>query len=505
MSILGIDIGTTNCKGSVFRADGRRGENHILGRAEREYPLLHPRPGWAELDPRAVMSSVMEVIGELAGKAASDPIRAISVCSMGEAMTPVAADGRILGNAIIHLDARGREQIDGFFSRIAKEEYFGINPNIPGTNYSLPKLLWLKEMEGELYASAWKFLLFDALLFFKLGLPPLSSFSLVNRTMLFDIRAERWSERLLDLADIDPAKMGTPVPTGTIAGTIDSRTAAGLGLEAGVICVVGAHDQCCNALGIGAVAAGQAVCGIGTVECITPVYDRIPDSGFMLANGLNVEHHALKGLYVSFIYNQAGSLVRWFRDTFAKADVPPPGVGIYAALDRELPEDPTRLFVLPYFDPTGTPRFIENSSGLIMGLKVSTTRGEILKAIMECETLYFLESLRAIAKLGVDTSHFIATGGGARSSAWLQIKADVTGVPFERSPIGEAGTLGAAMIAGVATGMFPSYAETINRFVTKGEVFEPKPEHHAYYQEKYEQYAKIYPRVSDLLEWSSGA
>jgi len=504
MSILGLDIGTTNCKGSVFRTDGQRGEELVLGTAEREYPLVHARSGWAELDSRKVISSVMEVIRELAGKTAKDPIRAISVCSMGEAMTPVSADRRILGNAIIHLDSRGREQIDAFLARIPKEEFFRINPNIPGTNYSLPKLLWRKEKEPELFASTWKFLLFDELLFYMLGLEPLSSYSLANRTMLFDIRKECWSERLLALAGMDPGMLGKPVPSGTLAGKLGPKMSADLGLEPGVMCVVGAHDQCCNALGIGAISAGKAVCGIGTVECITPVYDHIPESRFMLANGLNVEHHALPGLYVSFIYNQAGSLVRWFRNTFAKADVPPPGTGIYAYLDEEMPKDPTQLLVLPYFDPVGTPHFMENTSGLIMGLKVSTSRGEILKAIMECETLYFLESLRAIGKLGVDTSRFIATGGGSRSSAWLQIKADVIGVPFERSPIGEAGTLGAAMIAGVATGLLPSYEDTIARFVSEGEVFEPDPVRHEFYMEKYEKYAKIYPRVSDLLETASG-
>ncbi len=224
----------------------------------------------------------------------------------------------------------------------------------------------------------------------------------------------------------------------------------------------------------------------------------------MLANGLNVEHHALPGLYVSFIYNQAGSLVRWYRDTFARGEVTAPGEDIYDKLSAEMPKEASRLLVLPYFDPVGTPHFIDDSSGLILGLKTSTRRGEILKAIMECETLYFLESLRAISSLGIDTSRFVATGGGARSSAWLQIKADVIGVPFERSPIGESGTLGAAMIAAVAVGQLSSYEEAVARFVREGEVFEPDMARHAAYREKYELFAQLYPRLSDLLQKNQG-
>ena len=224
MSILGIDIGTTNCKGSVFSVGGGAGGGRVLARAEREYPLLHLRPDWAELDSRAVMKAAKDVIGELAGKTSADPVRALSICSMGEAMTPVSADRRILGNAIIHLDSRGREQIEAFYSRIGREELFDINPNIPGTNYSLPKLLWRKEHEPEVFASAWKFLLFDELLLLTLGLEPMTSYSLVNRTLLFDIRAERWSERLLELAGLDPSLFGRPVPSGTVAGELGAST-----------------------------------------------------------------------------------------------------------------------------------------------------------------------------------------------------------------------------------------------------------------------------------------
>ncbi|MEI6875757.1 MAG: FGGY family carbohydrate kinase, partial [Spirochaetota bacterium] len=270
MSILGIDIGTTNCKGTVFSIGGSSSDEPILCRAEREYPLIHLRPDWAELDSRAVIEAVKDVIRELALKSRTDPIRALSVCSMGEAMTPVSEDRRILGNAIIHLDSRGREQIDGFFGRIGKDEFFSINPNIPGTNYSLPKLLWRKDRERALFDSAWKFLLFDELLLFMLGLEPLTSFSLANRTMLFDIRAERLSDRLLSLSGMDSGMLGRPVASGTLAGELGAKVAADLGLERGVVCVVGAHDQCCNALGAGVTRAGQAVCGIGTVECITP-------------------------------------------------------------------------------------------------------------------------------------------------------------------------------------------------------------------------------------------
>jgi len=221
----------------------------------------------------------------------------------------------------------------------------------------------------------------------------------------------------------------------------------------------------------------------------------------MLATGLSVEHHVLPGLYVSFVYNQAGSLVRWFRDTFASADRErlPPGRDIYDALAAEMPAEPTRLLVLPYFEPTGSPHYVRDAAGAVVGLKTTTTRGQILKAIMESVTFYFVEPLEGLRRLGIDTSQFVATGGGARSDAWLQIKADVLGVPLVRPAITECGVLGAAMLAGLATGRLADPAEAIARFVRRDRVFEPDPRRHALYRDRAAAYRRLYPALKDLL------
>jgi len=238
--------------------------------------------------------------------------------------------------------------------------------------------------------------------------------------------------------------------------------------------------------------------GIGTFECITPVYDQIPPTAPMLKNGLNVEHHVIEGLYVSFLFNQAGSLVRWFRDTFAVESRHLDD--IYSRLDTEMPAEPTNLFVLPYFAPTGSPRFITDASGVIVGLKMNTTRGDILKAILESTTFYFVESLDALKGMGVDTSGFIATGGGAKSDDWLQIKADIFGVPFFRPAIIESGLLGTAILAGVATGEFKHVEEATKIFVRREKAFEPNAKRHAIYRERLSKYQELFPMMYPFLK-----
>jgi xylulokinase len=496
VSLLGIDVGTTGCKAAAFSLDGA-----LLASAYREYPTEHPQPGWAELDSRRVIGRVEETIAEVAAAARADPVTALCVSSMGEAMTPVSADRRILGPSILMTDARGADLVVPLIERFGRRALYGINPNVPGPLYSLPKLLWIRRHRPALYEQAHKFLLWSDLVAFMLGAAPATSYSLANRTMLFDIRREDWSDALLDASGIAREKLARCAPSGAVAGTVSDGAAARLGLPQGVAIVVGGHDQCCNSLGAGIARAGPAVCGIGTFECITPTYDRIPDSATMLESGLGVEHHVLAGLYVSFIHNQSGSLVRWFRDTFAAADnrLLGPGEDIYDALALEMPAEPTGLLVLPHFEPSGAPEMISNSAGAIVGLKMDTTRGEILKAIMESATFWFAGAMDRLKRMRIDTSEFIATGGGARSDPWLQIKADVFGVPFVRPAITETGTLGAAILAGMATGALASAEDGISRFVRRRRVFEPDPRRHAIYRERLTAYQQLYPRLKDLL------
>jgi len=494
VSLIGVDIGTSTCKAALYSVGGK-----LMAGASRSYPTLHPAPLWAELDSRLVVSAAIDVVRELGGKAGKEGVTALAFSAMGEAMTPVSADRKILGNAILMADRRGEEEIRDFAARFEADELYSINPNIVSPNYSLPKLLWLRRERPQLYASADRFLLFAELVPYLLGLDPVTSYSHANRTLLFDLRAQAWSDRLCREAGIDPARLPLAAPSGQVLGELGAAAAERLGLDKGTLCVLGTHDQCAAALGSGLWSAGGAACGIGTVECITPVYDGIPDLGAMRSLGFNVEHHAVPGLYVSFIYNQAGSLVNWFRSTFASADRLGSESEAFERLAAEIPSEPTSLLVLPYFEPVGAPKFIQNASGLILGLRTSTSRGEILKAIMECETYFFLESLGPLRELGIDTRRFVASGGGAKSTAWLQIKADVMGLPFERATAPEAGALGAAMIAGLGSGVFASYEEAAERYVGRGEVFEPDSLRHRIYAEKYERYKELYPRLADIL------
>lgn len=501
MSLLGIDVGTTGCKVVAFADDGT-----AIAAAYREYDISRPRPGWDELDAGDVWRKAKSAISEVAGKTARDPIRALAVSSLGEATVPVRLDRAIVGPSMLLSDNRGEEYLPELSSRLAANRLYEINGNTLGNHYSLTKLLWLSRHQPAIYERAERFLHWSGFIAFMLGAAPHVDYSLANRTLLFDVNRQAWSPELLAWAGLDAARLPTPVPSGTVVGEVGHAIARELGLPPGVAIVSGAHDQCANAVGCGVISGGSAVYGMGTFHCITPVFSQRRDAALMIERGLNTEHHAIPGCYVSFIYNQGGSLVKWYRNTFAAAEhrqAQAAGQDVYDSLFAELPDRPSSVLVLPHFTATGPPDFITDSSGVVLGLHLDTSRGDVLKGILEGSAFYLKQCIDALPPTGIAIADYRAVGGGSKSDAWVQLCADVFGRPFLRPQVTEAGALGAAMIAGVGRGVFSSYADAVDRMVKPDKRFEPQTRNTEYYAERCAQYARLWPLLGAYLREDS--
>ncbi len=497
MSLLGIDVGTTGCKAAVFSETGR-----LLKSGYREYDYRRPEPGWAELDTLEVWKKILETIAEANSAAGTDPVKALAVSSLGEAVVPVSRDRRPLGPSLLNFDARGSEYLPRLRATVNDARWHAINGNPLGNYYSLTKLLWLKEHQPELYARTHKFLHWSGFVSYMLGAEPAVDYSLANRTLLFDLEDRDWSDELVEAAGLDEEKLPCTVASGVVVGHLAPQIARDLGLPAGIPIVSGGHDQCCNGVGCGVVEPGQAMFGMGTYLCIMPVYRHRPDATAMVERGLNTEHHAVPGQFVSFIYNQGGALVKWFRDTFAAAEreqARSRGETVYGSLLAEMPEGPSRLVVLPHFTATGPPHFVADSSGVVAGLKLETSRGEILKAILEGTTFYLRESLEALPPTGIEISGFRAVGGGSQSNRWVQTCADILNRPFTRPKVSEAGVLGAAILAGCGSGLWPTLQAGVEAMVVLDRVFSPDPEVARIYDQRFAVYRRLWPLLTEYL------
>ncbi len=498
MSLLGIDVGTTGCKAVAFDEQGR-----ILASAYREYPLHFPKPGWIELDSTRVMASCREVVREVGSKTKKDPVKAFAIASQGEAVTPVGKGGKALHPGIVTFDARTAPLVRWWEERLSRERLFEISGMPLHGMYTASKILWWKQQRPDVFRKAVKFLCYEDLLFQAMGFVPAIDASLAARTMLYDMEKGGWSDELLKHVGIESDRLALVYPSGTVIGELGEKAAKEFGLPKGVVAVTGGHDQPCGALGAGVVEPNVGLYATGTVECITPALGTRVTDPKLLASNIACYPHVVPGLFVALTFNfTGGSLLKWYRDTFAgeeKARAKKLKKDVYDLIVSQCPKEPTSLFVLPHFTATGTPHFDTESKGVIAGLRLSTPKGEIVRAILEGVTYEMALNADVLRECGAPIASFRATGGGAKSPFWMQLKADLLGKPVHAMRVSEAVCLGAAILAGTAVGTYTSAKATALRISQVERTYAPDAKKAKIYKERFELYKQIYPTMKDLL------
>ena len=486
MKIAGLDIGTTGCKLTVFDESGNQ-----LGKAYRDYPVRRGMSGH-EIDISAMMESVYGIIGEMAAQ--YPDIGGIGVTSFGETFVMTDAAGEPLHNAMLYTDPRGAEECRALRDRLGAAHIAEITGLAPHEMYSIGKMMWLKRHRPEVCAAAKRIHLVEDFVVWRLTHRAQIDYSLAARTMAFDINTLDWSGEIFDAAGIDMALMSRPVPTGTVAGTVTPEAARRTGLGGGCVVVSVSHDQVAAAVGAGAFDGSVAVDGAGTVECLTPIYDSIPDIPVMSRGYFSVVPYVVPGKYVAYAFSYTGgALIQWCMETFARgAD--------YAEMERAYGRDaPSGLLVLPHFAGAATPYMDSGSRGAILGLTTATTAADLYRACMEGVAYEMRVNYEALAGSGIRFDRLHATGGGAKSKVWMQMKADVLNLPITALRTADAGTVGSAMLTGVATGLFRDLSDAAAHMVQEAETYRPRPEMHAQYMKVYERYRAVYQAVRPLM------
>lgn len=490
MVMGGLDIGTSGCKCTVMRADGK-----VLSSCYREYGVSR-RAGAHEADPAVIWDTAKHVIRDACSQS-PEPVQALAVTSFGESVVLLDDGGEPLAPAMLYTDPRGQEQSERLSRELGEQRIFDMCGHSPNAMYSLPKLMYLRETQPELFTRARHILPIHAYIVYRLCGTAVTDYSLAARTMMLDVRKLDWCDELLAAGGVMRSVLPKIVPPGTAAGEILPDLATEIGLPKGAVMVIGCHDQVAAAIGAGALRPGVAVNGSGTVECFTPVFGGIPaQTDLMRQNGYAIVP-AVDGLYVTYAFIfTGGALLQWYRDHFAvaaKAEAERSGRSVYAVLDGKVRSDPTGLLVLPHFAGAATPYMDSGAKGAVVGLLLEHDERDLYRALLEGVAYESRVNLERLAQSGVSIGSIRATGGGARSRVWLQIKADILGKPIETLEVDEAGTVGSLMLAGLACGCYATLDQAMALAKTKARI-EPAADR-IRYDLSYERYKRVYDAV----------
>ncbi|HUZ18565.1 MAG TPA: FGGY-family carbohydrate kinase [Spirochaetia bacterium] len=497
MHLVGLDVGTTGCKSVVFDAEGR-----ICGHAFAEYGMICDEPSKAEQNAEEVWELTRSVIAKAVREAGAREIRGLSVSVQGDAVIPVDRHWKPLYPAILGMDYRSEPQARRCEERIGARPLFERTGMRPLALNSIAKIMWLKELHPEIYRRAWKIVTYADFIFGRLGAPPVIDWTMASRTMGFDLQKRVWAMDILEALDVDPGLLSEPVPSGSVVGTIDPSVADELGLPRTVQLVTGGHDQTCAALGAGVTTEGIAVISTGTAEVLSTALEHAVLSNSMFDCHYPCYLYVKPSMFFTFSLNHVGGLLlRWYRDNFSgeeSREAACNGEDAYDLMIRKMPPAPTSVMVLPHFIGSGNPWFDRDSKGAILGLTISSSRHDIVRSIMESQTYELKLNLEKLAESGIEIAEMRAVGGGARSRAWLQMKADILDRPVRTLEVREGACLGAAILAGTALGVYPSIDEGVTATVRMGETFEPVTAMRDVYRERFEIYRTLYPTLKNL-------
>lgn len=494
MKIAGLDIGTTGCKLTVFDPTGKN-----LGNSYRDYSVKRGK-NEHEIDVEAILESVLEVIKDMASQ--YQDIAGIGVTSFGETFVMTTEDGRPLHKAMLYTDHRGVEECRELTAKMDGKSIASITGLRPHEMYSLSKMMWIRKHCPDIYSRAKHiFMMQDYIVFALTGRAQIDH-SLATRTMAFDITTLKWSGEMFRLAGIDMNLMSEPVPSGTSAGKIrrDISSLTGLAPDTQIITI--SHDQIAAAVGAGVFDTDKAVDGAGTVECLTPVYDSIPELDVMYEGNYAVVPYVIPGKYVCYAFSYTGgALIQWCVDTLAKKEresAISKGISVNALLESGV-DEPTGMLVMPHFAGAATPYMDMDSQGAIIGLTMDTTVNEIYRSCMEGVVYEMMLNMECLEDSGIHFKMLHATGGGARSKVWMQMKADMLNIPITALKTIDAGTVGSAMLTGISMGCFSDLEDAAQHMVEKAEIYEPRPDMHCKYEKIYQRYRKMYKAVRPLM------
>ena len=451
--VLGLDVGTTNLKCLAFDEGG-----HVLAQGSEPTPRSHPQPGWTDFEPGAVWEAICRAIRAVVAQLEHrEAIRGIAVSSMAESIVPIDSQGQPLAPAIAWFDLRSVEEYEYIRDRVGYDTLFKVSGITPDPMFSLCKILWAKNHLPSAFRNARYWLQFADYIAFRLCGVPATDPSLACRTLAYDLKRGDWSSEILEAVGVAPSSLPPVRKSGSALGCISPSSATATNLPLTTVVSVGIHDHLSGAFAAGGLDAALLFDSIGTSEsliatCPQPLFDpRVAAHG--LAQGAVWIEEPI--YYLAGGLQTAGAAVEWFRrELGGKASI------------SELVQEAAKVnegipVFLPHLTRSQTPFPDPQAAGAFIGIKSTTTRGAMFRAVLEglafeiravADTIISITDLPAFEKI-------LTIGSTLENRLLAQIKADLHGLPLKINPIRETVSLGAALLAGIGCGLFANASE----------------------------------------------
>ena len=471
--LVGLDVGTTGVKALRISPDGE-----IVARAEEGYTLSTPQPGWAEQDPEDWWRAAEAALAAVG----SDGVAGIGLSGQMHGLVALDDGDRVLRPAILWNDQRTGAECAEIEARFGLRELVQLTGNRALPGFTAPKLLWLRRHEPDAYARIAHVLLPKDYVRLRLTGEHATDVADASGTLLFDVGHRHWSGEVLE---------GLEIPAGWVPAALESPDVSGQTAD-GLPVAAGAGDQAAGALGVGVDRPGPLSVVLGTsgvVFAAQPAFAADPDGR------VHAFCHAVpNGWHAMGVMLSAAGSLGWLRHVVAPGEPPDKVV----AEAEPWPPGVEGLTFAPYLAGERTPHVDPNARAAFAGLSLRHDRGALVRAVLEGVAFGLRDSLELLRAIGVEPRSARVSGGGARSELWLRIVASVLELSLERTAAEEGAAFGAALLGGVAAGVFADVHEAVTATVRVRDTIEPEPEWIEPYAEAYRRFRSLYPALRPL-------
>jgi xylulokinase len=494
--VLGIDVGTGGTRALIIDGHGRV----VSSATEEHQPFASPQIGWAEQHPedwwRAACIAVRKAIAD--ANLSPEEIACIGFSGQMHGAVMLDEQGSVVRPALIWCDVRTEKQCRDLTAKIGPERLIQLTCNPALANFTLTKLLWVRENEPQNWKRVRSVMLPKDYVRFRLTGERATDMADASGTLLLDVTHRRWSREMLQAAEIDERLLPSLHESPAVCGKVSDKGAAESGLRVGTPVVAGAGDQAAGATGMGIVSAGAVSATIGTSGVVFAGTDR---PALDPHGRVHTFCHAIPGRWhVMGVTQAAGLSLRWFRDTFATSSgVARESYDQLTAEAAKIPAGSEGLLWTPYLMGERTPHLDSNARGALVGLTASHTRAHVVRAILEGVAFSLRDTFTLFREMNVPVTSIRLGGGGARSPLWRQIQADVYGHAVEIVEAEEGAAYGAALLAGVGAGVWPTVDAACAATVRVASRVNPQPAAVATLNASYSAFRQVYPATKGIF------